>query len=91
MINAITAYKKAISIKPDYADAYYFMGITYGKIGRTREAIAALRKYLQLEPSGKYAGDAREFIRVHTTPRKKFTSRHRIVPLPPGIPVEVQP
>lgn len=90
-INAITAYKKAISIKPDYADAYYFVGITYRKIGRTREAIEALRKYLQLEPSGKYAGDAREFIRLHTTPRKKSTLRHRIVPLPPGIPVEVQP
>ena len=41
---AIDAYKKAISIKPDYADAYYNMGIALKEIGKLDEAITAYKK-----------------------------------------------
>ena len=35
---AVATYRKAISIKPDYADAYYNLGITLQEQGRFEEA-----------------------------------------------------
>ena len=39
---AIEAYKKTISLKPDYADAYSNMGVALRKQGKFDEAIEAL-------------------------------------------------
>ena len=41
---AIEAYKKAISIKPDYAEAYNNMGIALKEQGKLDEAIEAYTK-----------------------------------------------
>ena len=41
---AIEAYNKALSIKPDYADAYYNMGIALQRQGKLEEAIEAYNK-----------------------------------------------
>ena len=38
---AIQAYKKALSAKPDYAEAYYNMGIVLDDQGKLEEAIGA--------------------------------------------------
>ena len=43
---AIEAYKKALAIKPDYADAYYNMGIALQDRGKLEEAIEAYNKAL---------------------------------------------
>ena len=43
---AIDAFKKAISIKPDYADAYNNMGCQ----GKLEEAIEAYNKVLSIKP-----------------------------------------
>ena len=47
---AIDAFKKAISIKPDYADAYNNMGNVLGEQGKLEEAIEAYNKALTIKP-----------------------------------------
>lgn len=47
---AITAFKEAIKIKPDYADAHRNMGVAYFRSGMSGDAIAALKKAIELDP-----------------------------------------
>ena len=47
---AIHAYNEAIKLKPDYADAYYNMGIVLKEQGKSEEAIEAFNKTLSLKP-----------------------------------------
>ena len=46
----IEAYKKALSIKPDYADAYNNMGNALKEQGKLEEAIEAYNKALFIRP-----------------------------------------
>jgi tetratricopeptide (TPR) repeat protein len=65
------AFDKAIAAKPDYAEAYYQKGInltskaTIDKSGKMIPApgtIEAFSKYLELEPDGKHAEEAKGLI-----------------------------
>ena len=47
---AIEAYSKALSIKPDYAEAYYNMGIALQQQNKLEEAIEASNKALSIKP-----------------------------------------
>ncbi|MDA9813374.1 tetratricopeptide repeat protein, partial [Planktomarina temperata] len=47
---AIEAYKKALAIKPDYADAYNNMGNALKDQGKLEEAIEAYNKALAIKP-----------------------------------------
>ena len=47
---AITAYKRAIELKPDLANAHSGLGVLYAKTGRIREGIARCKKAIQLAP-----------------------------------------
>ena len=47
---AIGAYNKALSIKPDYADAYYNMGIALREQGNLEDAIEAYNKAALIKP-----------------------------------------
>ena len=47
---SVKAYNKAISIMPDYADAYYNMGIALKAQGKQDESIEAYRKALAIKP-----------------------------------------
>jgi tetratricopeptide (TPR) repeat protein len=47
---AIEEFKKAIEIKPDYADAYHNLANTYHGIGRIDEAIENYQKALNFNP-----------------------------------------
>ena len=51
---AIEAYNKALTIKPDSAEVYNNMGITLQEQGKLEEAIEAFNKALAIEPD--YAG-----------------------------------
>jgi tetratricopeptide (TPR) repeat protein len=42
-------YKKAIELKPDYAEAYYNLGTAYGETGLYDEAIVSLRKAIEIK------------------------------------------
>jgi len=50
MKEAIKAYNKAITIKPDYAEAYSNMGIVLNEQGKMKEAIKAYSKALAIKP-----------------------------------------
>ena len=41
---AIELFEKAISINPEYADAYFNMGVSYGQQGNYDKAISCLKK-----------------------------------------------
>ena len=47
---AIQAYNKAISIKPDYAEANYNVGVTLKEQGKLDEAIQAYIKAISIKP-----------------------------------------
>ena len=47
---AIEAYKKTISLNPDYADAYSNMGVALRNQGKFEEAIDAYKKAILLKP-----------------------------------------
>ena len=51
---AIVAYNKALTLKPDHADTYYNMGIAFKKQNKPEEAIEAYIKALSIKPD--YAG-----------------------------------
>ena len=61
--DAITAYKQAVAIKPDYPEAYYNMGFACGRLKQNAPAIAAYEKVVALEQKGEIADLAREAIR----------------------------
>lgn len=47
---AIEAYKQAIRIKPDYAEAHYNMGVLNNKLGMDKEAIEAYKQAVRIKP-----------------------------------------
>ena len=47
---SVEAYNKALAIKPDYAEAYYNMGVTLKDQGKLEEAIEAYNKALLIKP-----------------------------------------
>jgi tetratricopeptide (TPR) repeat protein len=49
-IQAIAAYDRAISLKPDYADAYNNKGVALDELNRNEEAIAAYDRAISLKP-----------------------------------------
>ena len=51
MEEAIEAYNKALSLKPDYAEAYYNMGTSLAGQGKLAEAIEAYSKALSFKPN----------------------------------------
>lgn len=47
---ALSAFKKAVSLYPDYGNAYYNMGIIYHDLDRAERAIQAYRKAIEINP-----------------------------------------
>ena len=47
---SIDAYNKALAIEPDYADAYYNMGMARQRQGKLEEAIKAYNKAIDINP-----------------------------------------
>jgi tetratricopeptide (TPR) repeat protein len=48
---AITEYKKAIALNPNYADAHNILGLAYANKGMRDEAIAEFKKAIALNPN----------------------------------------
>ena len=48
---AVLSFRKAIELKPDFAPAYYNLGIVLKKQGKDGEAIVAYRKAIELKPN----------------------------------------
>jgi tetratricopeptide (TPR) repeat protein len=57
------AFKKAIELNPNMASAYYQLGISYfGSPDTIPQAIPALQKFLELQPTGPDADAAKQLI-----------------------------
>jgi Tfp pilus assembly protein PilF len=54
--------KKALAADPNAADAYVFLGGAEQTAGHGKAAKEAYKHYLQLAPTGRYAGDLRAIV-----------------------------
>jgi len=59
---AVSISQLALSMDPNLAKAYYFIGLDHLSGGRNAEAKAALGKFIQMAPSDAEAGTAREMM-----------------------------
>ena len=50
--DAVVAFGKAVELKPDYAEAYFGMGMAHGELKEYVQAIRAYNQFVALEPSG---------------------------------------
>ena len=59
-------YRRALAANPAYASAHNNLGLILGALGRTREALAAFRKAIELDRLGppSYLNLARELVRA---------------------------
>lgn len=55
-------YRRAISLDPAIADAYYNLGVIYRNEGDTAQAVQYLERYLELNPADPSAADIRGYI-----------------------------
>ena len=62
---AIDSYKQALKIKPDYADAYYNMGIALKDKGDLEAAIESYKQALKINPD--YAEAKADLVKLLTT------------------------
>jgi tetratricopeptide (TPR) repeat protein len=60
---ALTEFENVVAQNPDLPDAYYYRGLVYLGQGKNAEAKADFEKLLALDPSHRYADDAREFLK----------------------------
>ena len=47
---AMASYRKAIEIRPDFADAYFALGLVVKLLGMVEEAMASYRKAIEVKP-----------------------------------------
>jgi hypothetical protein len=59
---AIEEFERAVKIAPRWADAYYNLGMVQARAGHSREAIASLKRYLELAPNAADAAQVRDEI-----------------------------
>lgn len=55
-------FDRAIALKPEDAEAYFYRGLAAVQLKKKTEARADLRKYLELAPKGPQAGDAKDLL-----------------------------
>ena len=48
--DAVEAYKQAIRIKPDFAEAHCNLGVAYGELGRSQDAIESYKQAIRIKP-----------------------------------------
>jgi tetratricopeptide (TPR) repeat protein len=63
MSDAIDAYRRAIELRPDYADAHYNLALALERHGQRRSALPHWTIYLRLDASGPWALHARAQMR----------------------------
>ncbi len=62
MKDAEAALTQAVEAKPDYANAHFYLGMAAFNLNHKAVAKEHLQKYLDLDPSGKEAGTAKEIL-----------------------------
>jgi Flp pilus assembly protein TadD/5-hydroxyisourate hydrolase-like protein (transthyretin family) len=59
---ALPYLSRALAIDPEFADAHYWMGMAFVSLGKTDEATASLKRFLELAPYSPNAATARSVI-----------------------------
>jgi Tfp pilus assembly protein PilF len=60
--DAAAACDKSVTADPSRADAWFFKGAALSKAGKAPAAAEALNKYLQLQPNGTHAAEAKQML-----------------------------
>lgn len=60
--NAAMYFKKATTISPTFADAFYQLGMTYTGLDKPAEAVAALKKFMELAPDSPNFETAKDIV-----------------------------
>jgi len=60
--NAVKPLQQAAQLDPKNARAQLLLGTAFQGLGREKEAIAAYKRYLDLEPTGEFSGDVRAIV-----------------------------
>ena len=72
--DALVAYQKALSFKPDYADAQYNMGNVLKDKGELNEATEAYQKVLSFKPDYAEAHRNLSTIKKYTKTNEHFST-----------------
>ena len=92
--DAISAFRQAIRLRPDYANAYMNLGIALEKLQKPKEAVVALREAIRLNPGDALAhfamGDALNRLRRlgqpgHGTLDEVISEYREAIRLNPGL------
>jgi cytochrome c-type biogenesis protein CcmH/NrfG len=62
MKDAEAALSKVVEVKPDFANAHFWLGMAAFNQNKKGAAREHLQKYLELDPNGKEAGTAKEIL-----------------------------
>ena len=60
--NAVKPLQQAAQLDANNARAQLLLGTVFQGLGREKEAVAAYKRYLELEPHGEFAGDVRAIV-----------------------------
>lgn len=60
---ALKQFDQVVQENPGLAEAYYYRGLVYLNMNKTKEAKADFQKLLEIDPKNQYANDAREFLK----------------------------
>jgi tetratricopeptide (TPR) repeat protein len=60
---ALKQFDQVVQENPSMAEAYYYRGLVYLNMNKTKEAKADFQKLLEMDPKSQYANDAREFLK----------------------------
>jgi len=60
---ALKQFDQVVQENPNLPDAYYYRGLVYLNMNKTKEAKADFEKLLEIDPKNEHANDAREFLK----------------------------
>jgi len=60
---ALKQFDQVVQENPSMGEAYYYRGLVYLNMNKTKEAKADFQKLLEIDPKSQYANDAREFLK----------------------------
>jgi len=64
IVEAKAQFEQTISLDPSHAEAHYWLAMTHLNTGDMADAVTALESYVELNPSGQYADQARAMIQT---------------------------
>jgi Flp pilus assembly protein TadD len=56
--DAASALEKAVTIQPDYSNARYFLGLSYARLGRTKDALTQFSQLAVTNPDNQTVASA---------------------------------